>query len=126
MTQRPVETPTTPFTPNSEQPLLHGINSAGATVFVAASLADATDPEDTTQNDEKTWNHQIRRWIPGPSVWVFIILIAVTGISFCPALLANKQPSDVVILEGELPGEDGVGSSTQTTYSAIGLTGFPR
>ena len=111
MAQLPAEA-SAPFTSNPDSPLLQERRSVdNPAPSLASSQADTADPDGTSQNQEKNRSCQLYRRIPGPSLWVFLILLAVTGISFCPALLSNKTPSDEVVLEGDLPGVDGVGFS---------------
>lgn len=72
---------------------------------------DPWHPEDPPRNPKRRWNLSMGRWIPKPSLAVFFILVAVTGISFCPALLSNSKPFDLIILDGISPATDGVRSS---------------
>lgn len=79
-----------------------------------------TDPTGIARLDSKwNWNHRMRRLIPRPSIGVFIILVFVTGVSFCPALLSNAKPFDFIVLDGVPPEVDGVRSSGATVQDGL-------
>ena len=110
MAQLPTEA-SAPLTSGPESPLLQERCSVdNPSTSLAGSKADTADSDGTSQN-QKNRSFQLHRRIPGPSLWVFLILLVVTGISFCPALLSNHTLFDDVVLEGDLPGVDGVGFS---------------
>jgi hypothetical protein len=58
--------------------------------------------------DKAVRNFWRRRWVPRPTVAVFIILIMITGISFAPALLSNAKPFDYIVFDGVTADTDGV------------------
>ena len=99
------------FDPRS---LLQETRSASHADVSVTDLFTDMHPEDSPQNRKGNMKHQTRRWFLKPSVWAFIVLVIVTGVSFCPALLANKRPFDFVLFDQPQPDTDGVGSSKAT------------
>ena len=109
MNQQVVEAPPSPI-PSLEHSLMQEAPLANHTsVTLVDPLANTPHPEDTPQKHRMNWKNSIQRWIPKSTLWVFIILMIVAGVSFCPALLANKKPFDLVILNEAPPDTEGVG-----------------
>ena len=113
MDQQPAEVPQHPAT-NSEQPLLQVTRS------VTHANVSVTDRGPLTGMHPKGSNQDnwARYWIPRhkSSVWAFVILVIIAGVSFGHALVANGKPFNTVIIthEGQ-PNTDGVGSSEATS-----------
>ena len=110
MNQQAVEVLPSPTLSLELEPLTQEAPLANHTsVTLAGPLANTPRPEDTPQKHGMSWKNSIRRWTPKSTLWVFIVLMIVAGVSFCPALLANKEPFDFVILDKAPPDTEGVG-----------------
>ena len=70
--------------------------------------------QDFPQDNRANWKRWMRRLIPRPPIAILVLLVIVTGIAFCPALLSNSKPFDFIVLDGVSPETDGVRSFTAT------------
>ena len=100
-------------------PDAHSTQNAPSTM-VDPSIAAALYPDHTFHRQRRDWRqewkHHILSLVPGQSIVVFIILLAVTLLSFAPAFIVNKNSADLIILEGSDPPTDGVGSSDSSGH----------
>lgn len=125
MDQQPVEV-LQPPTFDSEQSLLQKAHSATRGDASVTDTLTGIHHDDFPHNSREIRNCRTRhRRFPKPPVWAFIILIIVTGVSFCPALLANKKPFDLVIIDDVQPDTDGV-SFLGATGKVTEVTNIPR
>jgi len=117
MNQQAVDVLQSP-TPSLEQPLTQEDPLANHTsVTLTDSFANTPHPEDIPQEHRMNRKNRILRWICNPRLWVFVVLISVAGVSFCPALIANKKPFDLVIFDSAPTDTEGVGFSDTTSRS---------
>lgn len=115
MAQQPFEMSLLPTADPEETQLQETSSLTHESTPPADPPTDTADPEGSSLNRKENRNHRIWRLVMKPSVGVFIILLALTGVSFCPALLANHKPLDYITLYGVGPDTDGVRSSGATT-----------
>ncbi|KAF9785344.1 hypothetical protein BJ322DRAFT_826777 [Thelephora terrestris] len=111
MSQESVELVTLPSIPDQAQPLLQEADRLGhmtesAIVLPTDPEGIPTDPEGIPTDPEgfskyqKQFRRLARRWISRTSVRMFIALIIVGVLSFCPALLSNSGPADKMDYSG--------------------------
>jgi hypothetical protein len=92
MSQEPVEV-TPPSILDQEQPLLHD-DETDSLAYTSESTIVLPKPSKGFLQHQRKFRQRVRRWISRRSVKMFIALIIVAVLSFCPALLSNLSPAD--------------------------------
>ena len=93
MSQEPVEV-TLPSTPGQEQLQFQETDSLAHTA--ESMIALPTQPECFPQL-QKSWRQRARHWVFRRSVGVFITLIVVATIYFCPVILSKAPDGEAEI-----------------------------
>ena len=86
MSQEPAEV-TPPSTPGEEQLQFQETDSLAHTAESAVFLP--TQSEGFPQH-QKNWRQRLRRWVHGPSVWVYIALVIVATIYICSIIFPRS------------------------------------
>ncbi|KAF9785342.1 hypothetical protein BJ322DRAFT_1193734 [Thelephora terrestris] len=92
MSQEPVEV-TPPSILDQEQPLLHD-DETDSLAYTSESTIVLPKPSKGFLQHQRKFRQRVRRWISRRSVKMFIALIIVAVLSFCPALVSNSSPAD--------------------------------
>ena len=112
MSQELVEV-TPPSTPGQEQPQLQETDSLAHTA--ESTIVLPAQPRSFPQL-QKSWRHRARGWVFRRSVGVFIALVVVSTIYFCPVIL-SKAPdgeteygfdSNAAVCSSDATGQDGL------------------